>query len=184
MRIANRMLGVLIGVGLMAGLAASVSAQDVKTDFDKSVDFSKYHTFSAKIATSWNNPFGEQRALAEIEKGLTAKGWTKADAASADTHVMIHGATQVKRDLNTFYSGYGGYGYRGYGGMGMSTASTTVNEYTVGTMVVDIFDAKNKQLLWRGTGSDEISDKADKNEKKIANATQKMFKNFPPKPGK
>jgi hypothetical protein len=97
---------------------------------------------------------------------------------------MIHGATQVKKDLNTFYSGYGGYGYRGYGGMGMSSSSTTVTEYTVGTMVLDIFDAKTKQLLWRGTGSDEVSDKADKNQKKIAKATEKMFKNFPPTPGK
>jgi hypothetical protein len=176
-------LGIAI-LGLVLGLAGSASAQDVKTDYDKAADFSKYHTFSAKIATSWNNPFSEQRAIAEIEKGLTAKGWKKADAASADTLVMIHGATEVKRDLNTFYSGYGGYGYRGYGGMGMATASTTVNEYTVGTMVVDIFDAKTKQLLWRGTGSDEVSDKADTNEKKIAKATEKMFKNFPPKPGK
>ena len=53
-----------------------------------------------------------------------------------------------------------------------------------GTMVLDIFDAKTKQLLWRGTGSDELSDKADKNQKKIAKATEKMFKNFPPTPGK
>jgi hypothetical protein len=66
----------------------------------------------------------------------------------------------------------------------MSSSSTTVTEYTVGTMVLDIFDAKTKQLLWRGIGSDELDDKADKNQKKIAKATEKMFKNFPPTPGK
>jgi hypothetical protein len=169
-------------VGL--ALAGTASAQDVKTDWDKSVDFTKYKSFSAQIATTWNNPFAEPRALEIIEKALVAKGWKKVDAASADTLVMIHGATQVKKDLNTFYSGYGGYGYRGYGGMGMSSSSTTVTEYTVGTMVLDIFDAKTKQLLWRGIGSDELDDKADKNQKKIAKATEKMFKNFPPTPGK
>ena len=181
----KRFGGVMMGLGLALGLAATAAAQDVKTDFDKSADFSKYKTFSAKIATSWNNPFGEQRALEIIETALAGKGWKKVDEASADTHVMIHGATQVKRDLNTFYSGgYGGYGYRGYGGMGMGTTSTTVNEYTVGTLVLDIFDAKTKQLLWRGTGSDEVSDKADKNQQKVQKATEKMFKNFPPKPAK
>jgi hypothetical protein len=97
---------------------------------------------------------------------------------AADATVLIHGASQVKRDLNTFDSGYGGYRY---GGMGTST--TTVSEYAVGTMVVDIFDTKSKQLIWRGIGSDEASDKADKNQKKIAKATEKMFKKFPPKPG-
>jgi hypothetical protein len=184
MKSVTKMFGAMIGIGLVAGLAATAAAQDVSTDYDKSADFSKYRSFSAQIATTWGNPLGEKRALEIIENALVAKGWKKVDAAAADAHVMIHGATQVKRDLNTFYSGYGGYGYRGYGGMGMGTASTTVNEYTVGTMVVDIFDAKNKQLLWRGTGSDEVSDKPDKNQKKVQKATEKMFKKFPPMPEK
>jgi uncharacterized protein DUF4136 len=165
-------------LGLVAGFAITVAAQDVSTDYDKATDFSKYRSFSAQIATSWGNPFGEKRALEIIENALVAKGWKKVDAAAADATVMIHGASQVKRDLNTFYSGYGGYRY---GGMGTST--TTVNEYTVGTMVVDIFDSKSKQLIWRGVGTDEASDKADKNQKKIAKATEKMFKKFPPRPG-
>ena len=33
--------------------------------------------------------------------------------------------------------------------MGMGTASTVVNEYTVGTLVVDMFDAKSKNLVFR-----------------------------------
>jgi len=168
----------VIALGLVAGLAVTVAAQDVTTDYDKATDFSKYRSFSAQIATSWGNPFGEKRALEIIENALVAKGWKKVDASAADATVMIHGASQVKRDLNTFYSGYGGYRY---GGMGTST--TTVSEYAVGTMVVDIFDTKSKQLIWRGIGSDEASDKADKNQKKIAKATEKMFKKFPPKAG-
>ena len=58
--------------------------------------------------------------------------------------------------------------------------TTAVNEFTVGTMIVDIFDAKTKALVWRGIGVDELSDKADKNQKKIVNATKDMFKKFPP----
>ena len=95
--------------------------------------------------------------------------------------VVIHGATEEKRNLNTFYTG-GGYGGYRYGGMG-GTSTTTVSEFTVGTMVVDIFDAKTKSLIWRGIGVDELSDKADKNQKKIASATADMFKKFPPVPG-
>ena len=78
----------------------------------------------------------------------------------------------------------GGYGYR-YGGMGgMGTATTTVSEYTVGTLVVDMFDAKTKNLVFRGTAEDEISDKAEKNAKKLDKAIEKLFKNFPPTAGK
>jgi hypothetical protein len=93
---------------------------------------------------------------------------------------VLHGATQTKRSLNTFYSGgMGGYGYRGWGGMG-GTATTTESEYTVGTLVVDIFDAKGKSLLWRGVAQDELSDKTDKNIKKLGKASEKLFKDFPP----
>ena len=94
--------------------------------------------------------------------------------------MVLHGATEKQKTLNTFYSGgYGGYGWRGRGG-GMGTATTTESEYLVGTLVVDIFDAKTKALLFRGIAQDEISDKPDKNIKKIDKAANKMFKNFPP----
>jgi hypothetical protein len=55
-----------------------------------------------------------------------------------------------------------------------------VNEYTVGTLVVDMFDAKSKNLVFRGTAEDEISDNAEKNKKRLEKAATKMFKNFPP----
>ena len=97
--------------------------------------------------------------------------------------MLLHGATEKQKSLNTFYSGmggYGGYGYRGWGGMGgMGTATTTVSEYLVGTLVVDIFDAKSKALIFRGTASDEISDKPEKNIKKVEKASAQDVQGLP-----
>ena len=45
---------------------------------------------------------------------------------------------------------------------------------------MDIFDAKSKQLVYRGTATDELSNKPEKNAKKLAKASDKLFKNFPP----
>jgi hypothetical protein len=164
-------------------VSAAAFAQDVKTDFDKSANFAAIKTFAVKIGTSWNNPISEKRITDEITQTLVEKGWTKADA-NPDALVLLHGATEKQQSLNTFYSGmggYGGYGYRGWGGMGgMGTATTTTSEYLVGTLVVDIFDAKSKALLFRGTASDELSDKQEKNAKKLQKVSDKMFKNFPP----
>ena len=160
---------------------ATAFAQDVKVDFDKDANFGAIKTFSVKIGTSWNNPLSEKRVVAEIEQALTEKGWTKAEADKADAIVVLHGATEKEKTLNTFYSGgYGGYGWRGMGMGGMGTATTTTSEYLVGTLVVDIFDAKSKQLMYRGTAQDELSDKPDKNAKKLAKASDKLFKDFPP----
>ena len=161
---------------------AGAFAQDVKTDFDKDANFAAIKTFAVKVGTSWNNQISEKRITDEIAQTLTEKGWKQVDA-NPDALVVLHGATEKQKNLNTFYSGggYGGYGYRGWGGMGgMGTATTTVSEYLVGTLVVDIFDAKSKALMFRGTASDEISDKPEKNVKKVEKASNKMFKDFPP----
>ncbi len=165
-------------------VSAAAFGQDVKTDFDKNANFGAIKTFAVKIGTSWNNQISEKRISDEIQQTLTEKGWTATDAEKADAIVVLHGATEKQKSLNTFYSGmggYGGYGWRGWGGgMGTGTATTTTSEYLVGTLVVDIFDAKTKQLMFRGTASDEISDKPEKNIKKVQKASDKMFKDFPP----
>jgi len=167
--------------GCLLALPALAIAQDVKIDYDKAYNFAPVKTYSIRIGTAWGNDLSQRRVLEEFDQAIAAKGWKKANEATADIHVVLHGATDTKRNVNTFYSGgMGGYGYR-YGGMGgMGTASTTVSEYTVGTLVVDMFDAKTKNLVFRGVAEDEISDKPEKNAKKLEKASEKLFKNFPP----
>src|SRR5574341_802261 len=103
----------------LAFVSAPAFAQDVKTDFDKNANFGAIKTFAVKIGTSWNNQISEKRVSDEIQQTLTEKGWTATDPEKADALVLLHGATEKQKSLNTFYSGgYGGYGYRGWGGMG------------------------------------------------------------------
>jgi hypothetical protein len=164
--------------GVALAVAGGAWAQDVKVDYDKAANFGAIKTFSLKLGTSWGNPIGEKRVMDEVTQALTEKGWSAAPAGPADAQVVLHGATETKKTLTTFYSGMGGYRYRGFGGTG--TATTTASEYTVGTLVVDIFDAKGESLLWRGVAQDELSDKPDKNIKKLGKASDKLFKDFPP----
>ena len=161
-----------------AFLAATAGrAQDVSIDFDKATNFGGYKTFAVRLGTAWGNPLGEKRVTNEITSSLVEKGWQVAPEDKADVIVVLHGATEKKKTLDTFYTGgYGGYRWGGMGG----SSQTTVHEYTVGTLVTDMFDAKSKSLIWRGTASDEISDKAEKNAKKLAKVGDKLFKDFPP----
>ena len=176
-----KLLKTVVVAGFALGVAGGAWAQDVKVDYDKAANFGAIKTFSIKLGTSWGNQLGEKRVMDEFTQALTEKGWKVAPEGQADAQVVLHGATETKRSLNTFYSGMGGYGYRGWGGMGgMGTATTTESEYTVGTLVADIFDKTGKSLLWRGVAQDELSDKPDKNVKKLGKATDKLFKDFPP----
>lgn len=169
----------LVRTAMLCGLALAVAggtrAQDVKVDYDTAANFGAIKTFSLKLGTSWGNPIGEKRVTDDVTQALVARGWSLAPEAEADAHVVLHGASETKRSLNTYYSGMGGYRW---GGMG--TATTTQTEYVVGTLLVDIFDAKGKNLIWRGIAQDEASNKTEKNIKKVAKATEKLFKDFPP----
>jgi hypothetical protein len=170
--------------GCLLALPALAIAQDVKIDYDKAFNFAPVKTYAMRIGTPWGNDLSQRRVVDEMDQAISAKGWTKVPEGQADIHVVLHGATQTKRNVNTFYSGMGGYGYR-YGGMGgMATASTTVSEYSVGSLVVDMFDAKTKNLVFRGTAEDEISDNPEKNAKRLEKAADKLFKDFPPAPKK
>lgn len=164
-------------IALFALLAASAVAQQVQTDFDKHADFSQYKTYSwKKVRVS--NQLWEPRIKDAIDSQLSAKGWKQVDDGG-DVVLVAIGTTQVERTLNTFYDGFGGgWRWRGFGGFGSST--TTEQDYKQGTLVVDMFDAKSKQLVWRGNAQDMLSGDPDKNEKKLNKAVVKMFKKFPP----
>ena len=170
-----KLVKTMVVAGVALAVAGGAWAQDVKVDFDKAANFGAIKTFSIKLGTAWGNEISQKRVMDEFTQALTEKGWKLAPEGQADAEVMVHGASQTKHSLNTYYSGMGGYRW---GGMG--TATTTPYEYTVGTLLVDIFDAKSKSLMWRGIAQDELSDKAEKNIKKLGKASDKMFKDFPP----
>ena len=171
------MKGFMTGAVAAVALAGTALAQDVTVDYDRAANFAAIKTFSVKLETQWGNPIGEKRLVDEMTQALVEKGWKV--APEADAQVLIHGASRTKRSLNTFYSGMGGWGWRGWGG-GMGSATTTANEYTEGTLVVDIYEAKSKQLMWRGVAQGELKDKPEKREKQLQKVTDKFFKDFPP----
>jgi Domain of unknown function (DUF4136) len=65
-----------------------------------------------------------------------------------------------------------------WGGFGETT--TQVENYPVGSLVLDFYDARTKQLIWRGVSSEALSNNPEKNEKKLDKAVDKMLEHFPP----
>ena len=173
----NMQRTIFASAGIALLFAAASFAQQVKTDYDRSANFSQYKTYSwQKVQT--RDALLVNRIKDAVNGALAAKGWTQAESGG-DVSVVAIETTQNQQTLNTFYDGFGGgWGWRWGGGLG--DATTTVDNYKVGTLVVDLFDAHTKQLLWRGSSSDTLSDKSDKNIKNLDKGVQKMFDHFPP----
>jgi len=166
-----------VGFGLVMLLATSVLAQKVTTDHAKDVDFNQYKTFMWIKQPATTDPLMRQRIIDDVNSALAAKGLTLV-TANADMGIAGHAATKTERSLNTFYDGFGG-GWRWRGG-GFGTATTQVSTYQIGTLVIDLFDAKTKEAIWRGTATKTLSDKPQKNAESLNKAIAEMFKAFPP----
>lgn len=156
--------------------AVTAFAVDVKTDFDHHVNFSKYRTYSwAKIDTP--DPLWNDRVKHAVDRELAAKGWTQVPSGG-DVSIVAVGTTREKPTLRTFYDGFDGWLWGGF-----ADATTYVENYTEGTLVVDMFDTSSKKLIWRGSASDTLTGKPEKDEKKVDKAVNKMFEHFPPEIG-
>jgi hypothetical protein len=167
---------IAIGVGLAVLLGSNAWAQKVSTDYAEGANFSQYKTFMWIKEPKPTNPLVRQRIIDDINGALTGKGLTLV-TENADLGVAAHTATEKERTLNTFYDGFGG-GWRWGGRFG--SATTFVDTYEVGTLVVDLFDAKTKMPIWRGMSTKTLSGNAQKNTENLNKAVTKMFKDFPP----
>jgi hypothetical protein len=177
-------LRLVVAALAVASAPCLAAAGGVKRDFDKDYDFARVKTFATKIGTAWGNSISERRVTTEITEVLTAKGWSPATEDEADVLVLVHGAGDKQKSVDFFVNGVRSYGYLHAGGaseVGMvPTMTMTTTESPVETLVVDIVDAKSKSLTFRGTAIVEVSDSAEKNQKKIDKIAAKMFKDFPP----
>src|SRR3981189_3976848 len=137
-------------VALMLVLATFSFAQDVKSDYDHSANFGQYKTFSwEKVQTK--DPLMVDRIKDAVNRARSSKGWTLVPSGG-DVEVFAIETTQEQQTLDTFYNGFGG-GRRwgGFGGFG--DATTTVDKYKVGTLVVGLFAEKTEKLIWRSSSS-------------------------------
>lgn len=167
---------IALGFGLVMLTATLALAQKVTTDYNKSANFASYKTFMWIKEPKASDPLMRQRIVDDVNAALTARG-LQLVTDHADLGIAAHSATKEERSLDTFYNGFGG-GWRWGGGFG--SATTTVDTYEVGTLVVDVFDAQTKQALWRGTSSKTLSDNPQKNADNLNKAVEKMFRKFPP----
>jgi hypothetical protein len=158
-------------------------------DFDPGANFADYETYTwvQPSQDMGPNPRGvdqitERRIMAAVDEQMAAKGYRKIERGRPDFAVNFIVTTQQNVNYTTYHSGWG---YRGGwygGGVGMSTSHTTANEWTEGTLLIDLFDADAKELVWRGTATAEIREglPPEERNKRINQVVAKMLERYPP----
>jgi hypothetical protein len=159
-------------VGFMSGCAAYA----IKTDYDRSVDFSRYTTYKwMKTPSDVLEPRSTQslldkRVKSAVNQELAMKG-LQASTRQADLLITYHAGVRNKVDVTTHR-----YGYRGW------ASAVDVHQYSEGTLVLDLIDAESNQLVWRGWGTGVVDPDPSQMESRVNKAVTEILAKFPPQP--
>jgi hypothetical protein len=171
-----RIATVMTTVGVLL-FSAITLADNVNYDFDPNANFSSFRTYTWVRGNEVGDQLNHSRIVRAIETQLGIKGLTKVDANDRpDVLVAYHASFDENLQISGFSTGFGGYRF---GGNRSGTAR--VEEITIGTLAVDIVDARTKTIVWRAMASKELDPKAspEKRDKNINKATEKLFRNYP-----
>jgi hypothetical protein len=168
-------------VFLLLGLVHGCSSSRVVTDHAREADFSKYETFQY-VDTDYNiadtNDPSHKRIVAAIRREMAGAGLREV-GNDPDVYVTYYGEDNDSISVNSSNFGYGlGSGWSWGGGAGSSAAAVRV--FNMGTLVVDIWDAKEKLLVWRGVATSAIRSDPEESLQEIDSNLAEMFQRFPP----
>ena len=171
---------------LLLGISSCTSSRvGVTNDFDHSVNFRAYKTWAwypQQPTDTEGGPakgyesFLDKRMRAAVVAEMTRKGLTEAKE-SPDIYVAYSARVEDKQQVSPGFNGMGypyGYGY-GYYGRGIPP----VTQYKAGTVVIDIIDARRKELAWRGTGQAQV-DQNTINEAETLRIVNGILGTYPP----
>ena len=159
----------------------------VQSDYDHSIDFSKYNSFGwvphqeSEEKSHRGSKKGEvdrqykdlmnKRLESNVEKILIARGLAKTSEESADLLLSYQFGLKQKMDRIGFRSG---------GGRGGGISRSMRIPVTEDNIVLEMMDRKTNQLVWRGWAQGELENIA-KEPEIIKDSVEKFLGDFPPK---
>lgn len=153
-------------------MTVAVLAQQVSVNYNHDVDFSQFHTYAwgSNNANAIKDSILAQVAQQDINAAMQSKGLTMVqENQNPDLLLTANGGMKEQTSWNA-------WGMRGWGG-GMG--SITPEQNVVGTMIIDLFNAKSQELVWRGIAENTLNNKGNKNQEMVHKAVDKMFKQWP-----
>jgi hypothetical protein len=163
-------------------LAACATGLDVRVQDDAKADFTRYRTFAfARAETPPAGAVADPLVRTRIETLIRSELADRklAPAASPDLLVIYTGG--VKERERVFMEGPGG-GWQGYGWrQDLGSGGATAHDYRQANLVIDLIDARSKQLVWRASIAGAITEGySETNWTRLAQAINEAFKSFPP----
>lgn len=168
---------------ILAALAGGCTTPKIGYDYDRSADFSRYRTYawvSAAQETTGDRRLDssllDSRIRTAIDTHLRAKGYLAAANASPDFFVAYHvGMKDMIKGAST-------QNYIGDRVHGTFTTISDIQPYNEGTLLIDIVDAKSRQLIWQASAQADVDRSIGPKERdaRVNGVVRTMLSHFPP----
>jgi Domain of unknown function (DUF4136) len=158
---------VLLSSSLFTG-AATVRAETVRVQWDRTTDISQYQTFAWVDGQPAIDPAVDRMIRETIENELSVDGIFP-DEAEPALHISYYASAKEEVSVTG-----------GYSADWAQSGPVTMNHYVAGTLVIDVVDAAENRLLWRATATATITSDRKKSRSRIPQVVKKMFADFPP----
>jgi len=186
---------VLATLALLALLGACGTTAPL-IDYDRSVNFATYQSYafisdhpmlrSPESATA--SPLLEARLMRVTDENLQARGYRKVnDPEAADFTVAFTVGTREKLNVTSYpepyrpYVGGWAWGAAYYRGLVAPGNNLAVDQYTEGSLAVDIYDVAAHKPVWHGVASGRVTDAMRRNPDEAVNETlNAILAGFPP----
>jgi len=168
---------------------------DVKTDYNKTVNFEKYKTYGIInneqpdiVDIKISKEALDDLIIGTIDKALIEKGFSRDE--NPDFYITYYFVVDAKTNdyvIQGYYSDIY-YSNLGYGGPPPVSSATLENEqlrkstYEQGILMLDIVDSQTKDRVWQGRAQSRIGiyEDPEKQKKRAISAIIKILARFPP----
>lgn len=149
----------------------------VSTDYDRSVNFSQYKTFSLNYLVTNRNvsELNEERIWNSLRTEMIKKGYRE-ENRNPDLLVSAISVVKNRKAVSANSNGWG-YGPGRYWGVGSTTFQTS--NYKEGNLVISVVDIRRDRLVWEGTGNAEFHKQPKNPDQAISNTVNKILSSFP-----
>lgn len=166
---------------LLLYFLVSCQAVHINSDYDKTIDFSKFKTYAfykTGIDKVEISDLDKKRILRSIDQEMTQKGFTKSETPDLLINISTKEREQV--NVNQFNAGFGyGWGF-GWNPMFWGGGMNNVSTFAEGTLLIDLIDSSKKELIWQGEGVGHLTKNTDRKDQNIKEFVSRILSQYPP----
>jgi hypothetical protein len=179
--------GRVLAMAMVALIAQGCAGITVGHEFDPDANFAAYGSYdwlpteSRRVDLRVRDPMVEQNIRSAIEVELLSKGLRKVErGGEPDIRIGYLLTLEDGVESNSMYERSGGdWQYRTYGPANLTTQTQA---FSMGTLVIDVFDVSRRELVWRGVAEGQVKQtrELEDQRKRLNDAVGKILEDFPP----